>query len=154
RILQHQQITVSVYDSGYYAIPGFKFILNDDTAHPVYTQPLFLEVHTVPTDTSATKIKDIKKPFEEPFNWRWYIDYIYWTGGILALILITILVTIYFARRRKDVATEPEKPKVPAHITALASLERIREENVWQQNKIKEYYSSISDTVRLYIEER
>src|SRR5687767_7320787 len=59
-IFQHQQITVSVYDSGYYAIPPFKFIFNNDSLNTAYTQPLFLEVHTVPTDTSITKIKDIK----------------------------------------------------------------------------------------------
>jgi hypothetical protein len=49
---------------------------------------------------------------------------------------------------------EPEKPKIPAHITALASLEKIKAEAIWKEGKTKEYYSSISDTVRLYIEER
>lgn len=154
KILQHQQITISVYDSGYYAIPGFKFYVNDDTAHPIYTKPLFLEVHTVPTDSSATKTKDIKPPFEEPFNWEWYIEYAYWGIGFLAVILITILLTIYYAKRQNNIQLEPEKPKVPAHITALASLERIREESVWKEGNIKEYYSQISDAVRLYIEER
>jgi hypothetical protein len=154
KILQHQQITISVYDSGYYAIPGFKFYVNDDTAHPLYTKPLFLEVHTVPTDTSATKTKDIKPPFEEPFNWEWYIEYAYWGIGLLVVILITILLTIYYAKRQNTIQLEPEKPKVPAHITALAALERIREESVWKEGSIKEYYSQISDAVRLYIEER
>lgn len=154
KILQHQQITISVYDSGYFAVPGFKFFVNDDTAHPLYTKPLFLEVHTVPTDSSAKKTKDIKPPFEEPFNWEWYVEYLYWGIGFLLLILIVIIITIYYARKNKDVVPEPEKPKIPAHITALASLERIRQESAWKDGNIKEYYSSISDTVRLYIEER
>jgi hypothetical protein len=151
---QHQQIIVSAYDSGYFAIQGFKFIVNNDTARPFFTETLLLEVHTIPTDTSATKTKDIKPPFEEKFNWKWYLDYIYWGIGIIILIVIIILITIYFTKRNKQVNIEPEKPKIPAHITALATLEKIKEEQVWKEGNIKEYYSSISDAVRLYIEER
>src|SRR5688572_33480521 len=36
-MLQHQQIVVSVYDSGFFAIPAFKFVLDQDTAHPKFT---------------------------------------------------------------------------------------------------------------------
>lgn len=154
KIFQHQQIVVSVYDSGYYAIPPFKFVLNGDTAHPLFTQPLFLEVHTLPTDTSITKIKDIKDTFEEPFNWKWYLPEIYWTLGILALIIATVLITRYYTKKKQQQIIEPEKPKIPAHITALAKLEEIKATQEWKDGKVKEYYSSISDTVRLYIEER
>ncbi len=115
---------------------------------------LFLEVHTVPTDSSATKIKDIKPPFGEVFNWKWYLDYIYWGIGLLLLIILVIILTVYFTRRKKVQIIEPDKPKVPAHITALASLEKIQKEQIWREEKIKEYYSSISDAIRLYIEER
>lgn len=154
KIFQHQQIIVSVYDSGYFAMPGFKFILNNDTANPLFTNPLFIEVHTVPTDSSATKLKDIKAPFEEKFNWKWYLNYIYWGVGILLVLLAIILITRYYTRKINQVIAEPEKPKIPAHITALASLQTIRIEQVWREGKAKEYYSSISDTIRLYIEER
>jgi hypothetical protein len=154
RVFQHQQLLISVYDSGYYAIPSFKFIVNKDTARPLLTNQLFLEVHTVPTDTSAAKIKDIKPPFNEPFNWKWYLGYIYWGVGILALIALIIILTLYFNKRKQQVVTEPEKPKIPAHITALAALEKIKEEAIWKDGRVKEYYSSISDTVRAYIEDR
>lgn len=154
KIFQHQQIIVSVYDSGFFAIPPFKFIVNKDTANPAYTDQLFLEVHTVPTDTSAAKIKDIKPPFDEPFNWKWYVSYIYWGIGILVLIVAIILLVRYLNKRKKQVVSEPEKPKIPAHITALAALEKIKIEQEWKEGRIKEYYSSISDTIRAYIEDR
>ena len=154
KIFQHQQVMVSVYDSGYYAVPGFKFIINGDTVHPLFTNPLFLEVHTVPTDTSATKLKDIKAPFDEKFNWKWYLSYIYWGVGILVLLIIVVIVTIYYTRKNSLVQLEPEKPKIPAHITALAALEKIKEESIWKEGKVKEYYSSISDAIRTYIEDR
>lgn len=153
-IQHHQQIFISAYDSGYFAIPGFKFVLNNDSNNVLFTETLLLEVHTVPTDTSATKIKDIKTIFNEPFNWKWYINYLYWGIGLVVFILAIILITRYYTKRNLNKIVEPEKPKIPAHITALASLEKIKSEQVWKEGQVKEYYSSISETIRLYIEER
>lgn len=153
-IQQHQQITISAYDSGYFAIPGFKFFINNDSANAFYTQSLFLEVHTVPTDSSITKTKDIKPPFAEAFNWKWYSKYFYWGFSFLVIIILIILITIYFTKKNKIVVLKSEKPKIPAHIIALQSLEKIKNEQIWKEEKTKEYYSSISDTIRLYIEER
>lgn len=153
-IQQHQQITISAYDSGYFAIPGFKFFINNDSANAFYSQSLFLEVHTVPTDSSITKTKDIKPPFAEAFNWKWYSKYFYWGVFLLVIIILIILITIYFTKKNKIVVLKSEKPKIPAHIIALQSLEKIKNEQIWKEEKTKEYYSSISDTIRLYIEER
>ena len=153
-IQQHQQITISAYDSGYFAIPGFKFFINNDSTNAFYSQSLFLEVHTVPTDSSITKTKDIKPPFAEAFNWKWYSKYFYWGFSFLVIIILIILITIYFTKKNKIVVLKSEKPKIPAHIIALQSLEKIKNEQIWKEEKTKEYYSSISDTIRLYIEER
>ena len=153
-IQQHQQITISAYDSGYFAIPGFKFFINNDSANAFYSHSLFLEVHTVPTDSSITKTKDIKPPFAEAFNWKWYSKYFYWGFSLLVIIILIILLTIYFTKKNKIVVLKSEKPKIPAHIIALQSLEKIKNEQIWKEEKTKEYYSSISDTIRLYIEER
>lgn len=154
QIFQHQRITVSVYDSGYFSIPPFKFVVGKDSSQKLYTRPLMLEVHTVPTDTSLAKTKDIKPPLDEPFNWRWYLPHLYWILAVLALIALVVFITLYFARKKKRVVDEPVKPKIPPHITALESLERIRQEQVWKEGHVKEYYSAISDTIRLYIEGR
>lgn len=153
-LLQHQQIVVSVYDSGYFAIPGFKFLVNGDSTAPKTTNSLLLEVHTVPTDTSAAKLKDIKPPLDEAFNWKWYLEEIVYTGVILFLIGVSILIWYFRSLREKVLAPEPDRPKVPAHITALETLEQIRKEQIWKNGLVKEYYSSISDTLRLYIEGR
>jgi hypothetical protein len=151
---QHQQILISVYDSGYYAVPPFKFIINGDTANPQWTEPLLIEVHTVPTDSSLKKTKDIKEPLNEPFSWLWYKEYFYWGIAIVVFIAGVILYVYYRNKRARQKVFEPEKPKIPAHITALASLERIREQQIWKEGHVKEYYSEITDTIRLYIEER
>ncbi len=153
-IQQHQRITISAYDSGYFAIPPFKFVVNEDTANPMFTEALLLEVHTIPTDTSITKTKDIKEPLNEPFSWKWYKKHIIFFAIAAIIIILIVLYVIHYNKKRALKVIEPEKPKIPAHITALASLEKIRSEKIWQQGNAKEYYSSITDTIRLYIEER
>lgn len=152
-VQQHQQFIITAFDSGYFAIPPFKFIINNDTVNPVFTEPLLLEVHTVPTDTSETKLKDIKPPFDEPFDWKWYLPYAYWCLGVLAAIVLIAFI-FYKLGKKKTEITVKEKPKIPAHIIALAELEKIKEKSVWKEGKTKEYYSSISDSIRLYIENR
>ena len=152
-IQQHIQLTVTSFDTGVYYIAPFKFILNKDTANPLLTEPLYLKVNTVATDTSLAKIKDIKPPYDEPFDWKWYLPEIYIGLAILAAIILLIIL-IKKLNKKKPQEIIVEKPKIPAHITALETLEKIKEDAIWKDNKTKEYYSSIADTVRLYIEER
>jgi hypothetical protein len=152
-IQQHQQFIVSVFDSGYFAIPPFQFVVNGDTANPYFTEALFLTVNTVPTDTTEASVKDIKPPFTEPFDWKWYLPYVYWGAGALAIIIAAILLVLKLTRKKPEVEVE-KKPDIPPHILALEQLDRIKAESVWKEGKIKEYYSAISDSVRLYIEGR
>lgn len=153
-IQQHMQLLITSFDSGYYAIPSFKFIINNDTSNTKLTEILMLEVLSVPTDTSITKIKDIKVPFDEPFDWHWYLPYAYWGLAILAALIILILVIKKLTKKDPMEIVIDDTPKIPAHVIALETLEKIKEDAIWKDNKTKEYYSSIADTVRLYIEDR
>lgn len=152
-IQQHQQFIISAYDSGYFAIPPFKFVVNDDSVNPFLTEALFLEVNTVPTDTTDASIKDIKAPFDEPFDWKWYLPTIYWIAGILLAIAVLIFVIVKLTKKKPQEIIE-RKPDVPPHILALEQLEKIKSELIWKEGKTKEYYSAITDTIRLYIEGR
>jgi hypothetical protein len=135
-------------------IPAFKFKVNNDTSNLFLTPTLMLEVHTVPTDSSLTKTKDVKSIFNEEFNWLWYKNHI--IIGILLAILIAAIIIIrnYIIKKRKPIVIIDEGPKIPAHIKALEALEIIKQERIWTEGKYKEYYSSVADTIRLYLEER
>ena len=153
-IQMHQQFIISPFDSGYHVIPAFKFKVNNDTSNLFLTPTLMLEVHTVPTDSSLTKTKDVKSIFNEEFNWLWYKNHI--IIGILLAILIAAIIIIrnYIIKKRKPIVIIDEGPKIPAHIKALEALEIIKQERIWTEGKYKEYYSSVADTIRLYLEER
>lgn len=152
-IQQHQQYIVTAFDSGYFAIPPFKFFVNGDTVNPVLTEALFLEVNTVQVDTSAAKVKDIKAPFDEPFDWKWYLPMVYWSGAAILLVALIVFIILKLTKKKPEVIVE-RKPDVPPHILALSQLEKVKEEAIWKEGKTKEYYSAISDSVRLYIEGR
>jgi hypothetical protein len=152
-IQQHQQFIVTVFDSGYFAIPPFKFVVNGDTVNPVLTEALFLEVNTVPTDTTDATIKDIKAPFNEPFDWKWYLPMVYWGGAAILLVALIVFIILKLTKKKPEQFIE-RKPDIPPHVLALEQLQKVKEEAIWKDGKTKEYYSAISDSVRLYIEGR
>ncbi len=150
--VQNQHITISSFDSGFYALPPFKFIVNGDTAHPYETDAMLLQVNNVPIDTTLA-IKDIKPPLYEPFSWRELIPYAYWTFGIIAAILAIVYI-IKKLTNVKPIAKNEAKSKIPPHILALEELEKVKQEKLWQEGKIKQFHSRVTDIIRFYIEGR
>ena len=150
---QIQDITISSFDSGYYAIPPFKFIINGDTGNPQLTQAMMLQVNTVRVDTTKA-FKDIKAPLQAPFTWLEALPYVGY--GLLALLVIGGIV--YYLRRRykkqNPVIVEEPKEIIPPHIKALQGLEKLALQKLWQEGKIKDYYTGITDILRIYLDER
>ena len=46
------------------------------------------------------------------------------------------------------------EPKLPPHQQAMKEMERIKTEKIWQKGMSKEYYTELTDTIRIYIKER
>ncbi len=149
---QTQNILITSFDSGYYAIPPFKFYVNGDTVHPYETEAMLLQVNNVQVDTTQA-IKDIKQPLHAPFSWKELIPYFYWVAGIVAILLLFIYVFKKLRKKKPGVVLE-NKPKIPPHVLALEELEKLRSEKLWQEGKIKQYHSRVTDILRYYIESR
>jgi hypothetical protein len=155
QFVQTKTLFITSFDSGYWAIPPFKFSTNLDT-NKLFTEPLLLSVATVSVDTTLA-IKDLKPIYEENYTWiDWIKDNIYLVYGGLAAILI-IISSIYFIRkqlRKPKPIIEIVKPKIPSHIIALEKLEKLKSENLWQEGKLKQYHSALTEIIREYIENR
>lgn len=153
--VQSKTLLITSFDSGYWAIPPFKFIINSDTVG-VSTAPLLLQVGTVAVDT-AQAIRDIKAPYDETYSWiDWIKDHMYVVYGTIIAIIIAIVI-IYVVRHFRKVpppTVEVETPKVPPHITAIEKLDKLNNEKLWQEGKLKLYHSSLSEIIREYIESR
>jgi hypothetical protein len=152
---QVKTLYITSFDSGYWALPPFRFDVNTDTAG-VLTEPLLLQVSTIAVDTTQA-IKDIKAPYEETYTWvDWLKDHMYVVYGSLAGILAIIIILVIIRRMRKiqPPLVVVEAPKIPAHIIAFEKLEKLKQQKLWQEGKLKSYYSSLTDILREYIENR
>ncbi len=150
---QVRTLSITSWDSGYWAIPPFRFAVNGDT---VETKALLLTVNTVQVDTAGA-FKDIKEIYEVPSTWKdWVRDNWPWLAGGGAFIAAVILLIRYLRRRaRRPRTTEAEqRPPEPLHMRTLSALEEIGRRNLWQQGFVKQYQSEVTDVLRAYIEER
>ena len=150
---QIQSFLITSFDSGSYRIPPFWFKIDlDDRLDSIPTNGVTLNVYSMEIDTTRGPT-DIKYPYDAPVTLKEVIPYI--LGSIL---ILAILFFIFYAiKRRKNnqpIFVLPKKPKEPAHIIALRELDRIKKEKIWQQGKIKQYYSEVTEALRKYIEDR
>lgn len=151
---QTQTLNITSFDSGYWAIPPFKFLAGDTNG--VFTDPLLLQVSTMAVDTTQA-IKDIKEPYEQTYNWMdWIKDNMLIVWVILGALMVILIVFLIFkyTRKVKPIMVEVEIPKIPAHIIAFEKLEKLKSENLWQEGKLKLYHSQLTDIIREYIENR
>ena len=149
---QTRTLTITSWDSGFWAIPPFTFTVNGDSME---TDPLLLTVHTVAVDTTKA-IRDIKEIYTVPFsfvdwlreNWPWL------AGGLGALAILTALFIFLYKRSRRPKPVAPEAPKPPLHLRTLLALEALQQKKLWEQERTKEYYIELTDILRGYVEER
>jgi len=149
-----QTLTFTSFDSGFVTIPPFKFIygkINDSTPLFAETNPLLFEVKLPAVDTTKA-IKDIKEPLKVPLTFKEVAPYILLVIVIAAIIYLGIW--YYRKRKKKEPIFKISKPKLPPHEIALEELEKLRQKKLWQNNKIKEFYTELTDIVRKYIEGR
>ena len=140
---------ITSFDSGFYAIPPFLITLLGDTNVIAETEALLLAVRTVEVDTTQA-IKDIKAPLEAPLTLEEMLPY---GIGIVAIILLA-LIAYKLYKRFKERQKDPEIPVViiPPHITALDNLKILENSKLWQDNKVKLYYTELTAITRIYIE--
>jgi predicted secreted protein len=148
-----QNFLITSFDSGEHRIPPFWFKLHmEDRVDSIPSNELFIRVFTMEIDTTRGPT-DIKMPYDAPLTLK---EVTPWILGIILLAGIIFFIFYYISRRKRNlpVFTLPVRPKDPPHVVALRELDRIRDEKIWQKDKIKEYYSQVTDVLRTYIEDR
>ena len=153
RLQLKQTYLVTCFDSGAHYIPPFYFkvikTLGNDS---LKSNDLTLFVKLPPVDLKKGPA-DIKKPFTAPVTLK---EIAPWLLGIILIGAIIFLVLYAISRRnkKKPLFQRPPKPKLPPHVIALQELDKLKTEELWQHEKVKDYYTRLTDIVRVYIEER
>ena len=150
-----EKYLITSFDSGRYQVsPVYVEAKNEGGIKRYYSDYSILDVLRVkiaPADTTA-KIFDIIKPYKAPVT----------LGEMLPWILIIILAgviayaIIRFLRKLKksENGTEAYIPPEPAHVIAFRELERLKNEELWQKGEIKKYYTTLTEILRQYLENR
>ena len=153
-ILQmRQSYLITAFDSGPHPIKSFKFVGRTKiTPDTIRSNPLILFVK-VPQVDLKKGFADIKKPYAAPVTFK---EVAPWILGIILLATIVFFLIYAINRRKKNIPlfSLPAKPKLPPHVIALSELDKLKEEQLWQHDKVKDYYTRLTDIIRVYIEER
>jgi hypothetical protein len=148
-----QSYLITCFDSGAHYIPPFYFKLKKAlSVDSLKSNDLTLFVKFPPVDLKKGPA-DIKKPFSAPVTLK---EIAPWLLGIILIAAILFLVIYAFSRinRNKPLFQRPPKPKLPPHVIALQELDKLKTEELWQHEKVKDYYTRLTDIVRVYIEDR
>lgn len=92
---------------------------------------------------ATNDIRDIKPPVEIPSGWAW----VWWTLGAVVLAVLAYAAWRYWQKQRSRPQLEPF---IPAHVRAKQKLQ----EALALLGQPKPFCTLVSDTVRVYLEER
>lgn len=150
---QEMRMQISAFDSGFFAIEPLQFVVNGEI---VESNAALLSAYYPVVDMQAD-IKDIKGIHNIEFGfWDWIKVYWYWVvTGVVVLGLLGWLIW-YLTRKKRVVAHEQVAPQVvvPAHVLALKRLDELEKRKLWQDGKVKAYYTILTNIFREYLERR
>lgn len=141
------------FEPAAYSLDSLGLLWTDGTkVDTLYSaEPLTLQVGMMPVDTAQKTIYDIKQPLPAPLKFGEIGGYAFSALGVLAVVALVVLLIIRRLRKKEG---EQQKPSEPAHIVAIRQLEILSNQKLWQNGKIKEYYSRLTEILRGYLEGR
>lgn len=139
-----KKYTLTSFDSGQYVLPQQRVSI---WSQEYLTDSLVIDVGTVAVDTLKQPMYEIKAIQNEPYTFADFKNYLWWILAILALLAIIL----YFVLRKKKTPEEIEAA-IPPYELALKRLQELDAKQLWQKNKVKQFYVELTDIVRTYIE--
>ena len=154
-VIVKQQLTLMTFDTGQIQVPPVALTyaksFDDPDRLKAYTDPINLYSTTITVDTTMA-YKPIVEPIAAPIQMKEVFPW------ILAVLLLALAIFgIWYWRKHRKVKVDADGnivrgPVIPPYDKAVDDLKRLREEKIWQSGKVKEYFSSLTDIAREYIE--
>ena len=139
--------TITGFDSGSFYIPQQQVFVRNQA---YLTDSLLINVATIPVDTTKIKKYAIKSIKKEPYVLDDFKIYIYLL--IAALLIIGFWIYWFVIRKQKIEEEKPTYIALTPYDEAMHKLNELDEKLLWQNNKVKQYYSELTDIIRAYIE--
>ncbi|WP_051285418.1 hypothetical protein [Aequorivita capsosiphonis] len=131
------------FDSGHFTIPPQRIFINKKA---FLTDSIMVEVNDVVIDTTKQKMFDIKPAVEvkgPPFDWKLLLTWL-----IPILLIIGIAIFLFRRKKRRDAAEK----QLPPYEEAIVALKTLDNSQLIKENKSKEYYSSLTEIVKRYLD--
>jgi hypothetical protein len=153
RIIIKSEYIITTFTTGDYVIPPLPIIYFDPLGkrEQINSESIFIKVKSVgATASDKDDIRPLKPPIDIPGQKTW----LYVLIGLLVFALAGGYG--YFRLKTKGIKLKeiPEELKKPAWEVALNELEQLRNSPLVKKGKIKEYYITLSEIIRKYLERR
>lgn len=152
KVAMRYDLTVQAFDSGRYVLPPFEFLVNRQL---VSSNPVELSV--LPVKVKADdKIDDFvgpASPFElnpNPDEGENRTDRLVWWIAAGVILAVLVLLTFLYYRKNGKSFLPSSKPKTP-YEQAIEKLEKLKKQNLPERGRTKEYYTHLTDIVRVYL---
>ena len=154
-VIVKQQLTLMTFDTGQVQVPSIALkyarSFDDPNRLKAYTDPIRLYSTTMTVDTTLA-YKPIVEPIAAPIKFK---EVFPWILG--ALVLVLLVLGLWYWRKHRKTKVDADGnivrgPVIPPYDKAVGDLKRLREEKIWQSGKVKEYFSTLTDIAREYIE--
>ena len=152
RVQLNQTLTLTAFSDSLFFIPPQPFVSGEDT---LWSDGMSLNVIQPFEIDTTLAITDIK-PLQRAPIWWWGI--IRWVLLAIGCILLGIGAWYFIKwamhRKKGGELQLAEVEKRPAEEVALEKLDKIKAEKIWQEGKVKEYHTELTDVIREYIGRR
>jgi hypothetical protein len=135
------------FDSGAFYIPQQQIFVKNQA---YLTDSLLVNVASVAIDTTKIKKFPIKSIKSESYTFDDFKIYLYILLAAIAIIGFWIYWFVF--RKQKMEEEEPTYRTLPPYEEAIFRLHELDEKLLWQNNKVKQYYSELTEIVRGYME--
>ncbi len=154
RIEVKQDIVLQSFDSGVYRFNPIRYVMGNDTFS---SNRLVLKVYPAVVDSLETihdyaDVADIDRSFIDYLP-DFVVDYGLW---ILAIIIVLGggFYAYYLLKRKKNPFAGPAAKPVPPYEKAIGELNRLRSEKLCESGREKEFYTRLTDILRVYLHGR
>ncbi len=146
-----QEYLVTSFEPGWNTLPPQPVTFRmEGLSDTVYTTVQLLTVLAPDVDPEQS-IKPIKPPVNTPVSLAEILPWLLiGLGGLLLVALIMFLVRKHL-KKEKHPELFTAKPLEPPHVAALRDLKRLDKDELPKKGMVKEYYSRLTEIIRIYI---
>ncbi|MDE6753083.1 MAG: DUF4381 domain-containing protein [Muribaculaceae bacterium] len=153
RIQLNYSVPVQAFDSGLFRLPEFVYVSESDSA-----RSNALTLNVIPVKVTADDPIAGFARVAEPENPSVFDKVPDWLADFWWVILIVILLAAagFWAYRRykKEGTVLRKKPEPTPYETAIRKLKELKAKNLWEQGREKEYFTDLTDILRVYLDRR